>query len=306
MRGRDRDLYGTTWKGGSSNQGNVFEVAAETHALSSLVSFTGNNGIAPNGSLVMDGSGNLLGTTYEGGTAGFGTVFEVAAVAHAISGLFTFNSSNGQYPAAGLTMDGSGTMYGTVAGGGANADGLLVKVASGTHAVSTLATLGDSIGWFPNSRLVEDTGGNFFGTTLGGGASLDGTIFKAASGTHALSVVATFNGANGAQPKGALVEDAAGNLYGTTTQGGGHGLGCAFEWVAATHTLTPLVSFDGATIGSDPEVGLTMDSQGNLFGATWDGGPGGFGTVFELAADTHVFSTLVAFNDVNGRGRRGS
>ena len=144
------------------------------------------------------------------------------------------------------------------------------------------------------------------GTTSDGGANNAGTVFQVAAGTHLLTTLVSFNlKTNGSSPTVGLIADASGNLYGTTELGGnlslnlGQGFGTVFKVAAGTHALTNLVSFDG-TNGATPLSGLIADANGNLYGTTRDGGLYGMGTVFEVAASTHVLSTLATFNGANG------
>ena len=223
------NLYGTTTDGGASGAGTVFKVAAGTHALTTLATFNGTNGSFPRAGLIADGRGNLYGTTSSGGANGAGTVFEVAAGTHALTTLATFNGANGYGPWAGLIADASGNLYGTTFSGGANGKGTVFEVAADTHALSTLATFNGTNGASPFAGLLADASGNFYGTTSSGGASDDGTVFKVAAGTHAVSTLATFNLANGAFPIAGLIADASGNLYGTTPSGGANNAGTVFK-----------------------------------------------------------------------------
>ena len=293
------NLYGTTFSGGTAGDGTVFEVAAGTHALSTLATFNGNNGGSPWAGLIADAAGNLYGTTFLGGAAGDGTVFEVAAGTHALTTLATFNGNNGSDPEAGLIADAAGNLYGTTEGGGTAGDGTVFEVAAGTHALSTLATFDGTNGSVPRAGLIADTAGNLYGTTFSGGTASDGTVFEVAAGTRALTTVATFNGNNGSNPEAGLIADAAGNLYGTTFSGGTAGDGTVFEVAAGTHDLTALATFNGNN-GQFPEAGLLADAAGNLYGTTEWGGTAGDGTVFEVAAGTHALTTLATFNGNNG------
>ena len=108
-----------------------------------------------------------------------------------------------------------------------------------------------------------------------------------------------FNYTNGLRPEATLIADAAGNLYGTTTDGGVSGDGTVFKVNPTTHVLTTLVSFDSAH-GTYPECSLIADAAGNLFGTTTRNGPGGHGTVFELPANSNALITLASFDGSNG------
>ncbi len=293
------NLYGTTVWGGTAGDGTVFEVAAGTHALSTLATFNGNNGEHPDAGLIADAAGNLYGTTFSGGTAGDGTVFEVAAGTHALSTLATFNGNNGGSPWAGLIADAAGNLYGTTFLGGAAGDGTVFEVAAGTHALTTLATFNGNNGSDPEAGLIADAAGNLYGTTEGGGTAGDGTVFEVAAGTHALSTLATFDGTNGSVPRAGLIADTAGNLYGTTWEGYPAGAGTVFEVAAGTHALTTLVAFND--IGAYPDAGLIADASGNLYGTTSEGGTADRGTVFEVAAGTHDLTALATFNGNNGQ-----
>ncbi|MDB5289590.1 MAG: hypothetical protein JWL69_831 [Phycisphaerales bacterium] len=128
----------------------------------------------------------------------------------------------------------------------------------------------------------------------------------AASATPAITTLANFNNANGRAPLAGLIADAAGNLYGTTYYGGPNNVngtndfGTVFEISAGTHALSTLVAFNSLN-GANPNATLIADAAGNLYGTTGYGGQFGDGTIFELAAGTHAFSTLATFNNINGR-----
>ena len=111
----------------------------------------------------------------------------------------------------------------------------------------------------------------------------DGTVFEVAAGSGTITTLASFNGTNGDDPYGGLVEDSSGNLFGTTADGGANGDGTVFEVAAGSDTITTLVSFNG-TNGTTPMAGLVEDSNGNLFGTTNRAASNNDGTVFEMEA----------------------
>jgi uncharacterized repeat protein (TIGR03803 family) len=258
------NLYGTAGGGditlnAGSGDGTVFKLAAGTHTLSTLATFNGTNGNGPVGGLVADASGNLYGTTFQGGANDNGTVFELAAGTHVLSTLATFNGTNGGYPNGGLIADANGNLYGTTAYGGANGNGTVFEVANDVnHTLSTLVTFNGANGASPRAGLIADASGNLYGTTsLGGDLTLNvgyglGTVFEVAAGTHALTTLASFNGTNGDIPRAGLVADASGNLYGTTSEGGdqmlngGHGGGTLFELSPVPEPSTLLLGALGA------------------------------------------------------------
>ncbi len=264
----------------------MFEVRAGNSTITTLASFNGTNGANPSAGLVEDASGNLFGTTYQGGASADGTVFEVRAGSDTITTLASFNGANGQDPHAGLVEDGGGNLFGTTTAGGASGDGTVFEVKAGSGTINTLASFNGVNGANPHAGLVEDGSGNLFGTTYQGGASADGTVFEVRAGSDTITTLVSFNGTNGAFPLAGLVEDRSGNLFGTTFEGGASGDGTVFEMRAGIGAITTLASFNGTNgafpNGAFPNAGLVEDGSGNLFGTTPSGGTMDYGTVFEL------------------------
>ncbi len=161
--------------------------------------------------------------------------------------------------------------------------GAVATPSAGAQTFSVLYNFAGSDGSFPQAGLVRDATGNLYGTTEGGGASGYGVVFKVdTSGTEA--VLHSFTGGkDGEYPVAELIRDTAGNLYGTTSGGGAHGLGTVFKLDTAG-TETVLYSFAGGTTdGCDPYAGLLQDKVGNLYGTTYSCGASGVGTVFNVS-----------------------
>jgi len=266
-----------------------------------IASFNGTNGRDPMAGLIEDASGNLFGTVFEGGAYGYGTVFEIKAGSGSITTLASFNGTNGSEPAAGLIEDASGNLFGTTA----NGSGTVFEIKAGSGSITTLATFDGLDGYGPGASLIEDAHGNLFGTTSAGGAyganGGDGTVFELKAGSGSITVLASFNGTNGQSPLG-LIEDASGDLFGTTYEGGASDIGTVFEIKAGSGSITTLASFNG-TNGDHP-TGLVEDASGNLFG-TADGGASGDGTVFEIKAGSGSITTLASFNGTTGQWPEG-
>jgi len=227
------NLYGTTFTGsGPFGLGVVFKLDT-TNTETVLHRFNGPDGARPVGDLTRDTAGNLYGTTPFGGRFGHGTVFKLAATSKENSTgtktvLHSFNGSDGDQSFAGLVLDELGNLYGTTAYGGTFNAGTVFKVDStGTETVLYTFT-GGADGAVPNSGLVRDTAGNFYGTTVRGGISGRGTVFKLDTmGTE--TVLHSFNTSDGTDPYSGLVRDTAGNLYGTTSNGGISDNGTVFK-----------------------------------------------------------------------------
>jgi uncharacterized repeat protein (TIGR03803 family) len=300
------NLFGTTLGGGpgfsgsGTGDGTVFEIQAGTHALTTLASFNGTNGAGPNG-VIEDSNGNLFGTTQSGGLYGNGTVFEVQAGSGTITTLANFSvASNAFAPSAGLVMDSKGNLFGTTSEGGPSNAGAVFEVQAGSGSATTLASFNGTNGFRPMAGLIEDSSGNLFGTTSGGGTSSDGTLFEVQAGSGTVTTLASFNGTNGADPEDSLIEDINGNLFGTTA-GSVSGYGTVFEMQAGSGTIVTLASFNG-TNGARPLGALVEDSSGDLFGTASQGAQGwdpansqpGDGTVFEVQAAVTITTAMLS------------
>jgi len=275
------NLFGATAYGGSAGDGTLFELAKGATAVTTLATFAGANGSVPQSVLTADAAGDLFGVTNLGGSANVGTVFELVKGATAVTTLASFNGPNGSYGEGGVTIDGAGNIYGTTVYGGSSGSGTIFELVKGATTVTTVASFTGPNGSTARSGVTADAAGNLFGVTYDGGSSNVGTIYELAKGATAVATLATFTGANGANPIGNLKVDAAGNLYGTTSTGGGGGQGTVFELFKGASVISTLATFTSAT-GGNPYAGLTLDSAGNLFGTTTTGG----GTVFEIPAAT--------------------
>jgi uncharacterized repeat protein (TIGR03803 family) len=155
-----------------------------------------------------------------------------------------------------------------------------------TFSSGSLVTLysfaGSPDGASPQAGLIGDAAGNFYGTTVAGGSSHVGTVFKLAPSGE--TVLHSFSGQDGANPQADLILDAAGNLYGTTLSGGDSNAGTVFR-LDPSGKETVLYSFTGGPDGSRPSGSLVRESSGSLYGTTLLGGANGNGTVFELTRD---------------------
>ena len=299
------NLYGTTLGG----DGKIFEIAHGSTTITTLASFDGTNGSTPLAGLALDATGNLYGTTGYGGNGGGGAVFEIAKGSTTVTTLASFDRTNGANPRAGVTLDSAGNLYGTTNAGGASNDGTVFEIAKGSNTITTLASFNGSNGADPQGPVALDADGNLYGATAFGGPSGDGTVFEVAKGSTTATTLASFNGSNGAVPTGGVILDAAGNLYGTTNASGATNDGTVFEIANGSNTVSTLASFNKDTNGEHPYGGVTLDSDGNLFGTTqgngFGNGPGIFGTVYEIAKGSTAITTLASFNGSNGASPQG-
>ena len=184
---------------------------------------------------------------------------------------------------------------------------------AGSGTITTLASFNGANGQDPNADLIEDRSGNLFGTAAGGGnAANDGTVFEVAAGSNAITTLAYFNGANGANPNSALIEDSSGNLFGTTVEGGASNDGTVFEVAAGRrHTITPLASFNGAPTGLNLRTAAWLRMAAAISSApplmaAQNGRTGPCSRW--LRSSGHAITPLASFNGTNGQmaaGRRG-
>jgi uncharacterized repeat protein (TIGR03803 family) len=290
----------------------------------------GNDGEYPGGGLIFDSSGNLYGETAAGGVAnagcdlypGCGTIFELSPNSNGgwtETIIYSFqNVSDGYAPSSGLIFDEAGNLYGTTSyGGGANSDGTVFELSPDGNGGWTKTILYSFKGGLDDGRtpegLIFDGSGNLYGATAEGGqqncepkGGECGTVFELSpngSGGWTEKIIYFFpsGSIDGSTPNPGLIFDRAGNLYGTTFEGGVSsycavegGCGTAFELSpngSGSWTETLLYSFaNDGNDGYSPEAGLIFDQSGNLYG-TDTGGPLnadtcnnlGCGTVFKLS-----------------------
>ncbi len=278
----------------------------------------GDDGAEPTGSLLMDAAGNFYGTASSGGIHNGGTVFKLTprdGGGFRSQVLYSFGNgtgTDGAFPNGSLIMDGAGNLYGTTAGGGIHPGcenegcGTVFELSPNGSAGWTEQVLhsfgGGTDGARPFAGLIMDGAGNLYGTTFEGGIHQTcsqntscGTVFELSpreGGGWTERVLHSFGeGFDGTNPDAGLLIDAAGNLYGTTVWGGivvcepYFDCGTAFELSpreGGGWTEKVLHSFGSGYDGINPEGALIMDGAGNLYGTTWLGGVNQAGTVFEI------------------------
>jgi len=296
IQGKDGNLYGTAEGAGTSFYGTIFRMTL-AGGLTTLFNFTdGNTGANPYCCLMQGTNGNFYGTTSQGGTNGYGTLFRMTA-SSVVNSLYSFSGGlDGANPPAGLVQGPDGNLYGTSYLGGANSFGSIYRMTPNGSVTGLYEFTGSDDGAYPYSGLVLGKDGNFYGTTLQGGASGYGTVFKMTP-NGALNTIVSFNYANGGYPQAGVTQGADGNLYGTTLQGGSNYFGTVF-CLATNGNLTTLCSF-GNTNGSSPTGALVQGTDGNFYGTTAAGGAGGQGTVFKVTTNG-ILTTLLLFDGLNG------
>jgi uncharacterized repeat protein (TIGR03803 family) len=283
-------------------------MVSPAQTFNSLASFDGTDGAGPEFvSLVQGLDGNLYGKAVSGGNSscesGCGTVFKIT-LGGTLTAIYTFceqaKCADGELPFGGMALATDGDFYGTTSRGGSYNLGTVFQV-NPDGALTTLHSFCAQTGCPDGARpseatLVLATDGSFYGTTGGGGADNDGTLFKITP-TGTLSTLHTFDGTDGGNPAG-LVLAGNGDLYGITGYGGtinacNGGCGTVFK-ITPAGTLTTLHSFDN-TDGFGPIGGFVQASNGDFYGTTILGGSNGDGTVFKIAPNG-TFTSLHSFD----------
>jgi len=178
--------------------------------------------------VIFDSTGNLYGSTFEGGANGEGTVFELSpsGAGWTETTLTDFSGGSG-FPLGGLTFDAQGNLFGT----GFFFGGTVFELqpSGGSWSFSQIAVFDGNEG--PSGALTFDNAGNIYGSNASGGPSDDGFVFKLTPSPNGWTVthLHDFNGDDGYSPMGNVVIDGSGNLYGTTLGGGTNGQGVAWE-----------------------------------------------------------------------------
>ena len=227
--------------------------------------------------------------------------------------LYSFAGGNDpKLPYAGLVFDKTGNLYGTTELGGTNNQGTVFEITPNPNGTWTETVLynftGGSDGGQPYGSLVFDPAGNLYGTTNFGGSSNCnmgcGTVFELipGSGGWTQTVLYAFSGgSDGREPSARVRLDAAGNLYGTTLEGGNIGSVCStgcgtvFKLAHGSNgwTESVLYAFQGGADGAYPYDGLTFDPAGNLYGTTYAGGASASGTIFKLTTGSSGWTESV-------------
>lgn len=304
------NFYGTTFFGGSSGSGTVFELSPSGNGWNQTTRYifcsvpNCADGSGPMSNVIFNSSGNLFGTTAYGGANGAGVVFELSP--HGAKSketvLYSFCSQNGcadgANPKGGLIADLAGNLYGTNSAGAFE-----LRRSSGVWKEQVIYQ--GAIG-----GLTIDSAGNIFGATTS-------TIFELSpngSGGWIPTVIHTFpaSAKDGSNLESAPVLDPAGNLYGTTSFGGIHGYGTAYTLVRPTQSwqkgIWPekvVYAFGKCTSGACNPSGIVVDMFDNIYGILpSSGNPHNVGVVFELevpfAKDWYAEKVLWTFKGTDG------
>ena len=290
----------------------VVTVLASSALAQTYTTFPPGNGQNPQAGVTIKGD-LIYGTTALGGK-GSGVVYELTRLGN----LFSFDNTHSTGPEARVVFGPDGHLYGTYNDFGGfvfvlTPQPTFCKTANCQPWKATvLHTFEFPDGVQPlHGDLVWDQQGNIYGTTMFGGNGDLGAVYEMMppvppSQTWTEKVIWNFGGPDGEFPQSGVIFDGNGNLLGTALQGGAFGLGDVFQLTPSGNgwVKSNIYSFRNDTDGFFPIAGLAMDSSGNLFGATSDGGSAGGGTAFELirSGSTYTYKLLFSFSGQSQRG----
>lgn len=300
LEGIDGYLYGTTNGGGSTGYGTVYKILPSGSGFTTLHSFYFTNGRNPYGKLIQLPSGTLYGTTPDGGSNSKGIIFKLEPDGTGFTNLYNFDDTNGASPQDGLIQGSNGDLYGTANLGGIADDGVVFKIQTDGSGMSVLHHFNkNGNGRQPHAALFQGMDGAIYGTTIYGGTNDRGVVFKQQV-DGSFTVLHNFTGANGNRPYSELTQGSDGTLYGTTLDGGASNYGTVFKIQPDATGFILLHEFNNVADGLQIRAGVTLASDGALYGAAAAGGTT-HGTLFKLQTDGSGFTTLHTFSNTDGR-----
>jgi uncharacterized repeat protein (TIGR03803 family) len=284
-------MFGTTTAGGASGAGTVYSLRGTTETV--LYSFAGGTGDGsyPQAGLVMDASGNLYGTTSQGGASGNGTVFELVAPTSKTGAwtekvLYSFGTgTDGTAPVGRVIFDAAGNLYGTTSTGGASGYGTVFQLQPGaTWKENILHSFqNEDDGYTPYAGLVADAAGNFYGAATAGGVNGGGTIFELSpsDGGFNFSVLSSVPGWGVSGSFRDVLVEPNGVIYATTHCDGANNAGTIYELTPSggSWSYSLLYTFTGGSDGQYSISNLVLKG-GKLYGTTIYGGANNAGTVY--------------------------
>jgi uncharacterized repeat protein (TIGR03803 family) len=288
LLGLGSTLYGLTYGGGPHQAGGIFTYDTSGGTYASPYQFAGSpsDGSAPVGSLIQSGS-TFYGVTQNGGShgpGGYGSIFSYGPNTGSESVLYSFKAGTSDiaYPDASPVLVG-GTLYGASSSSGSHGYGGIYQYNLATNTESLAYSFNNSGvgGIYPAPSMVL-SGTTLYGAASGGGADGAGVLFKFDLLTNQESVLYTFSGgtSDGSGPAAPILSGSV--LYGVTSAGGATGNGTVYAYDLSSNEESILYSFGGGTTDGSQGTGQLLQVGNTLYGATYEGGTNGGGTLFSV------------------------
>jgi uncharacterized repeat protein (TIGR03803 family) len=317
MLANDGKLYGMSDNGGNSQGGVIFSLDPTSNTYSELENLDLIHGSHPLGGLIQGKDKKLYGLTSRGGVydalAGNdqGVLFSFDSRNSMYTRLFTFNfygPLTGSSPYGTLLQTSDGKFYGMNSFGGVGmhgvGGGMIFSYDPSSLTFTRLFDFADDLafeenGSYPYGSFIQANDRKLYGMTSVGGTDNDGVIFNYDPVSGSYAKLLDFNGSNGSNPYGSLVQAKDGKIYGMTWGGGNSDAGVIFSYDPASSIYTKLYDFDFIN-GSHPYGDLMQASDGKLYGMTNSGGSNDLGTIFSFDPVSATFTKLLDYDGTNG------
>lgn len=299
IEGADGYLYGTTVNGGNSNRGVIFKINKDGNDFTVLHHFNGSNGKNAYGDLIQASNGKLYGMTRYGGNNDHGVIFRINTDGTGFTIVHHFNDTNGKQTLGSLIQVGD-SLFGMTQFGGNNDHGVIFKIDLNSSNFTVLHHFNGTDGSNPQGNLLLGLDDILYGMAKLGGSNDDGVVFKINTNGSGYTLLYEFDGIEGGEPTGSLIQTSNGDLFGSTTIGGEYSRGVIFSLKADGSGYENLYGF----YIHGPRGSLVEGNDGDLFGlATY-----GFtdydsenGHIFKINKDGTEYTTLHKFGVTQGR-----
>lgn len=296
-------LYGMTTSGGVYSKGTVFEYDLTSNTLTKKIDFNPSvNGSNPYGDLVEASNGKLYGLTKEGGSTGYGTLFEFDISTSILTKKVDFTGlANGKWPYGSLIQAADGYLYGLTSEGGGTTNGTLFRFDISIDTFTKMMDLPMGGPVKVMGSFMEAQDGKLYGLSFSGGSAGAGVVFSYTTSTNTLTTLASLTGTTGCRPESTLMQTTDGKIFGLGSAGGFANAGTLFEFDLLTNVVSPKVHFDYAPDGKYPNCGLVKATNGLFYGTTFGGGlsPTGDGVIFEYNPLSDVYTRKFSFTNTS-------
>jgi uncharacterized repeat protein (TIGR03803 family) len=253
------------------------------------------------GGVITGSDGALYGTTWGGGTSAAGTIYKLGGDGTGFRILHSFtNAPDGATPFSALVQGIDGLLYGTTYYGGMSNHGCVFRLDTNGGSYAVLYSFTNKPdGANPYAALIQGSDGVLYGTTLYGGVTNKGSVFKINPDGSGYAVLHSFtnNFVDGELPYSSVMEGRDGLLYGTTSGGGDTLNGTIYRLGMNNSSYAVLRAMNFSADGGWMRAGLTQGPDGVLYGTTYSGGPGKYGTVFRMNPNGGGFALLHCFTN---------